>query len=206
MVGDDVHISAKYKDAFYVKWNWNRIRHSCVLLNMSVLICLLCIGIGLLIQVGIFLPFGGMCYLLICSGFQIINCFWLCFSWIHMKLAVIYRGLLTILNPTWTEQRLPMGQWQKCRCIIKFPLLYIIYSELITSNIFLTWSAVQKLEDSAFQYTVPIFFRCQKGRNAIRLTCGGRGQSCTRYMFQASRTQTMMALVIWQVSWIELII
>lgn len=57
MVGDDVHISAKYKDAFYVKWNWNRIRHSCVLLNMSVLICLLCIGIGLLIQ----MPQGSEC-------------------------------------------------------------------------------------------------------------------------------------------------
>ncbi|XP_042869056.1 neutral and basic amino acid transport protein rBAT-like isoform X2 [Penaeus japonicus] len=57
MVGDDLHISAKYKDAFYVKWNWNRIRHSCMLLNLSVLICLLCVGIGLLVQ----MPKGSEC-------------------------------------------------------------------------------------------------------------------------------------------------
>lgn len=50
MIGSDVHIDAKYKDAFYVNWNWSRIRHTCVLLNVSTLVSLLCVGTGLLIQ------------------------------------------------------------------------------------------------------------------------------------------------------------
>ncbi|KAK4325896.1 hypothetical protein Pmani_003552 [Petrolisthes manimaculis] len=50
LVGGDVHISARYQDAFYVRWNWERIRQSCIILNASVLLALLCVGIGLLIQ------------------------------------------------------------------------------------------------------------------------------------------------------------
>ncbi|KAK3886957.1 hypothetical protein Pcinc_008927 [Petrolisthes cinctipes] len=50
LVGGDVHISARYQDAFYVRWNWERIRQSCIVLNASVLLALLCVGIGLLIQ------------------------------------------------------------------------------------------------------------------------------------------------------------
>ncbi|XP_069950073.1 uncharacterized protein [Cherax quadricarinatus] len=57
MVGSDVHIDAKYKDAFYVNWNWARIRQSCVMLNVSVLLSLLCVGVGLLIQ----MPQGSEC-------------------------------------------------------------------------------------------------------------------------------------------------
>ncbi|XP_045597412.1 oligo-1,6-glucosidase isoform X2 [Procambarus clarkii] len=57
MVGSDVHIDAKYKDAPYVNWNWGRIRQTCVLLNMSVLLSLLCVGVGLLIQ----MPQGSEC-------------------------------------------------------------------------------------------------------------------------------------------------
>ncbi|KAK8390979.1 hypothetical protein O3P69_016966 [Scylla paramamosain] len=57
MVGGGVHISAQYKDAFYVSWNWPRIRQTCVLLNVSVLLALLCVGVGLLVQ----MPRGGEC-------------------------------------------------------------------------------------------------------------------------------------------------
>ncbi|XP_071530060.1 amino acid transporter heavy chain SLC3A2-like isoform X3 [Panulirus ornatus] len=57
MVGSDVHIALKYKDAFYVGWNWERLRQTCVLLNMSILVSLLCVGVGLLIQ----MPRGSEC-------------------------------------------------------------------------------------------------------------------------------------------------
>ncbi|KAG0711903.1 Glucan 1,6-alpha-glucosidase [Chionoecetes opilio] len=57
VIGGSVHISSRYKDAFYVKWNWPRIRQTCVLLNVSVLLALLCVGVGLLVQ----MPRGGEC-------------------------------------------------------------------------------------------------------------------------------------------------
>ncbi|XP_050734089.1 4F2 cell-surface antigen heavy chain-like isoform X2 [Eriocheir sinensis] len=57
MIGGHVHISARYKDAFYVSWNWPRIRQTCMFLNLSVLLALLCVCVGLLVQ----MPQGSEC-------------------------------------------------------------------------------------------------------------------------------------------------
>ncbi|RXG52227.1 Alpha-glucosidase [Armadillidium vulgare] len=53
----DVPIDARYRSAFYVKWNWPRIRQTCVFMNLAMLFGFLCAGIGLIIQ----MPKGSDC-------------------------------------------------------------------------------------------------------------------------------------------------
>ncbi|CAL4122705.1 unnamed protein product, partial [Meganyctiphanes norvegica] len=56
MVGE-IPINAKYKDTFYVHWNWVKIRQGCVFVWLSTAIAMLCVGIGLLVT----MPRGSEC-------------------------------------------------------------------------------------------------------------------------------------------------
>lgn len=47
----NINIDARYKDAFYVNWNWRKIRNLCALFNFGVLLSLLIVGVSLLVQV-----------------------------------------------------------------------------------------------------------------------------------------------------------
>jgi len=47
----DINIDAKFKDSFYVQWNWRKIRNSCAMMNLALLLSLLVVGVALLVQV-----------------------------------------------------------------------------------------------------------------------------------------------------------
>ncbi|KAF2364375.1 Reverse transcriptase domain [Trinorchestia longiramus] len=49
MVGD-INIDCRYRDAFYVSWNWTKIRHACAMAYLGVLLALFVGGVSLLVK------------------------------------------------------------------------------------------------------------------------------------------------------------